>query len=136
MAMQEREWQELTTAANAREMDARKQLASVQGLLTASDEQLTLLRVSSQTTQDELSRQLSTAEDSHRKDSALNQELREQLSSAELFAAQLQEQLVAAQAKATQTLSSRIFALISCGASCVCASKRVQSRPGAGSRRG
>merc|ERR1712137_917920 len=73
MAMHEKQLQDHTAAANARELEGREQIMSVQSLLASREEELALLRASTQTTQDELARQLAAADDSQRQGSAANE---------------------------------------------------------------
>merc|ERR1712007_364440 len=90
-AMIDAQLQDQIVATRTKEFELQDQLSALQRKLTTHEEELTSLRVSAQVREEDLSRELATAQDCQRKSSVLNQELREQLSSAQQLVAQLQE---------------------------------------------
>lgn len=126
VAMLNSELQDQMAAATAEEFENQEQIRLSQTKLAASEDALASLNISMQKSEEELSRELATAQDSQQKENASNQELHSQLANTQQLIAQLQEELEAAQLRAAPKLSSRMFALLSCGAGLVCSNtKRV-----------
>jgi len=120
--------QDQIVATSTKELELHEQLSALQRKLTAHEERLTSWRVSAQVREEDLSRELATAQECQHKSSAVNQELRGQLLSAQQLSAQLQEDLNAAQSRTARALSSKVFVLFINMASCICPSMiRLQS---------